>query len=124
MDIEQLTPQMSSSFNINVDKAANYWACCRLQNATLTAEVAEIAEADFVTARQGQSQDQQHQQNAAASSSSLISGNSEDNQLQQADFSRWITVARLLAISEGSSTVEHSHWIHMRELEKARMDRL
>lgn len=36
---------------------------------------------------------------------------------QAEDFHRWITVARLTALSLGDETVTASHWEHMKDLE-------
>ena len=90
MEIEQ---QQKSPVSFS-ESASMYWAYCRLLNATMTPEVSATAEADFVACRQ------QHSQNASSTLSSSSSYTFDSYQPQQADFSRWITVARLLAITK------------------------
>ena len=46
-----------------------------------------------------------------------------DTRLTQSDFHRWLTVSRLLAISEGSQNINSIHWGTMRKMEGERLDR-
>ena len=38
-------------------------------------------------------------------------------------FHRWLTLARLVAVSEGAAVISVQHWRHMRELEVRRASR-
>ena len=93
---------------------ALYWASVRLVDATMGEALVRKAESDFVAARTASS---------SASSSSSEAG-SGARMVDQTDFSRWLTIARLLAVSEGSAEIQERHWLAMRALEAAREKRL
>jgi hypothetical protein len=82
-------------FNDEIISSIQYWwAALRQLNVTLDDALSPIAENDFVMARQ------------------------ENEQLEQRDFSRWITIARLIAISLGDSVVTVDHWERMKRMEQ------
>ena len=77
-----------------------WWAGVRQLNVKMSNDLIYTAENDFVAARQA------------------------DSNLDQTVFSRWLTIARLLAISYGSSEVLPIHWTRMKELEMLRLKRV
>lgn len=113
MDMDEETPPRSER---EQQRTALYWASVRLIDATMGESLIQKAESDFVAARTSSPS------SSSSSSSSPSSGSSK--MVDQGDFSRWLTVARLLAISEGSGVIEERHWLYMREMEAAREARL
>lgn len=77
-----------------------WWSTVRLIEVTMSESVAVEGVDSFAHARQS------------------------DLRLTQADFHRWLTVSRLLAVSEGSSEITSKHWAKMRDLEQMRLDRI
>ena len=80
--------------------ARQWWAGVRLLDVRMGPDLISTAENAFVAARQANSK------------------------LDQSDFSRWLTLARLLAVSTGSSEVLPQHWRRMQEIEAEREKRL
>lgn len=72
-------------------------------------EVSRAAELDFVAARK-----------AAADGHGVVKG---PNKVDGADFARWITLARLLALSHGEETLTLGRWREARALEIERLAR-
>ena len=113
MDVEEASEieiEIQSGSTEERQRHALYWACARLAEATMGEALIRRAEADFISAR------------ASAAASSSSSG--EARMVDQADFSRWLTVARLLAASEGCAQMQERHWAAMRAMESAREERL
>lgn len=81
-------------------KARNWWSTVRLIEVSMSESVATEGVDSFAHARQS------------------------DCRLTQADFHRWLTVSRLLALSEGASEISSQHWSKMRDLERRRLDRI
>ena len=109
MDVEEASEieiEIQSGSTEERQRHALYWACARLAEATMGEALIRRAEADFISAR------------ASAASSG------EARMVDQADFSRWLTVARLLAASEGCAQMQERHWAAMRAMESAREERL
>ena len=77
-----------------------WWSTVRLIEVTMSESVAVEGVDSFAHARQS------------------------DLRLTQADFHRWLTVSRLLAVSEGASEITSKHWAKMRDLELRRLDRI
>lgn len=77
-----------------------WWATVRQLDTTMGPELVETAEKEFVLSRQ------------------------QNSHLTQEDFSRWLTVSRLLAVSCGCVEVSSEHWERMKMLESQRMQRL
>ena len=73
-----------------------WWAGVRQLDVTMEEGLTGAAEEGFVLARQG------------------------NPKLDQRDFSRWLTVARLLAVAEGSAVVQRAHWERMMKMEAER----
>ena len=61
---------------------------------------------------------------AIAGIESFAAARQTDTRLTQSDFHRWLTISRLIAVSEGSIEINQKHWDHMRELESIRLDRI
>jgi hypothetical protein len=61
---------------------------------------------------------------AAEGVDSFAHARQRDLRLTQADFHRWLTVSRLLAVSEGAGEISSKHWAKMRDLEQRRLDRI
>jgi hypothetical protein len=73
----------------------NWWAANRLRTATMSETVIRRAENDFVKAR--------------TAAPTTVSAE---------DFHRWVTMARLNALSCGSGVVTEQHWDEMMELDR------
>ncbi len=76
-----------------------WWARARQHEASVVSELVTTAEQDFVFSRQ------------------------QNSRLTPEDFSKWLTLARLVAVSFGSADVTPQHWAHMKALESARLAR-
>ena len=61
---------------------------------------------------------------AIAGIESFAAARQTDTRLTQSDFHRWLTISRLIAVSEGSIEINQNHWDRMRELESKRLDRI
>ena len=82
-----------------VVKVRMWWARVRLLDVTMCDDVAAQGIESFAQARQS------------------------DLRLAQSDFHQWLTVSRLIAISEGAREITAEHWGKMRTLESIRVDR-
>ena len=80
-------------------KARMWWATVRLLDVTMCDDVAAQGIESFAQARQS------------------------DLRLAQNDFHQWLTVCRLIAVSEGAREITAEHWGKMRTLESIRVDR-
>jgi hypothetical protein len=80
-------------------RVRSWWASVRVIDVTMSEAMATSAVDDFATARQS------------------------DLRLTQADFHRWLTVSRLLTLSQGDTEITAKHWGRMRELELIRLNR-
>ncbi|KAI3994201.1 hypothetical protein MKX01_012458 [Papaver californicum] len=54
----------------------------------------------------------------------LVEARQEDRSLGSSDFSRWLTMARLMSASFGETSLSLEHWQMVKELERLRKDRL
>lgn len=77
-----------------------YLATVRSMPHLIEAEMQKVVENDLVTARQA------------------------DRSLGSQDFSRWLTMGRLISASFGETSLSLEHWQMVKELERLRMDRL
>ncbi|CAN0154298.1 unnamed protein product, partial [Discosporangium mesarthrocarpum] len=77
-----------------------YLGAVRLLSLSQEGSCSGLAEEDFVKARR------------------------EGNCVTEEDFHRWLTIARLTALSLGDIAVEERHWIHMKGMEAQVKDRL
>lgn len=93
-------PAADPSAAFDLAAARHWWAGVRLLDVHMGPQLISTAENAFVTARQA------------------------NNKLDQSDFSRWLTLARLLAMSTGSTEVLPEHWQRMQEMETERGKRL
>lgn len=55
---------------------------------------------------------------------SFAAARQTDMRLMQNDFHQWLTVSRLIAVSEGAAEITPRHWDLMRVSEKSRIDRI
>ena len=83
-----------------LDRARAWWSSVRLTEVSMSESMAMEGINSFAAARQ------------------------TDMRLMQNDFHRWLTVSRLLAVSEGAAGITSRHWDAMRRLEKRRLDRI
>ena len=99
---EPMEPSLEEAGGEEVDlgKLRNYWSVLRLSEVSMDPAAAELAEEDFVSARQ------------------------DDQTVTSDDFHSWLVVARLLALSYGHSSVSEATWRRMKELEKMRLQGL
>ncbi|KAL3565296.1 hypothetical protein D5086_033342 [Populus alba] len=77
-----------------------YLATVRSMPHLISPEMQKVVENDLVTARQA------------------------DRSLGSQDFSRWLTMGRLISASFGETSLSLEHWQMVKELERLRMDRL
>ena len=91
--------EYSESDEVWRERARTWWASVRTHDVTMKESVAVSGVESFATARQ------------------------TDSRLTQGDFHRWLTVSRLLALSEGCLEITAGHWERMREMEGRRLDR-
>lgn len=82
-----------------ITKARMWWASVRMLNITVSDAVAAQCVESFAQARQ------------------------TDLRLAQNAFHQWLTISRLIAISEGAKEITAEHWSSMRALEAVRVDR-
>jgi len=100
MDIDADTGAAAAGAALDAGALRRWWAGVRQLEVRMSEVLVSTAENDFVSARQA------------------------NQQLDQSDFSRWLTLARLLAISAGSGEVLLVHWARMKEMEAMREQRL
>ena len=81
-------------------RARAWWSSARLTEVSMSESMAMEGVNSFAAARQ------------------------TDMRLMQNDFHRWLTVSRLIAVSEGAAEITSRHWDTMRALEKSRIDRI
>ena len=98
-EIEKENVWEGESDEVWKSRARQWWATVRENDVVMKEEVAISGIESFATARQ------------------------TDTRLTQADFHRWLTISRLIAISEGSTEINWNHWNKMREIEGVRLDR-
>ena len=82
-----------------ITKARMWWATVRMLDVTISDAVAAHCVESFAQARQ------------------------TDLRLEQNAFHQWLTISRLIAISEGAKEITAEHWSSMRALEAVRVDR-
>jgi Mini-chromosome maintenance replisome factor len=82
-----------------ITKARMWWATVRMLDVTISDAVAAQCVESFAQARQ------------------------TDLRLEQNAFHQWLTISRLVAISEGAREITAEHWSSMRALEAIRVDR-
>ena len=85
--------------NVWRDRARLWWASVREKDVSMKEDLAVSGIESFASARQ------------------------IDTRLTQSDFHRWLTVSRLLAISDGSQNINSIHWGRMRKMEEERLNR-
>ncbi|KAK6932926.1 Mini-chromosome maintenance complex-binding protein [Dillenia turbinata] len=99
-----LRPSSASSSEILTEEALESWrwylATLRSLPHTIVPEMQKIVEDDLVAARQA------------------------DRSLGSQDFSRWLTMGRLMSISFGETSLSLEHWQMVKELERLRTERL
>ncbi|XP_022743028.1 mini-chromosome maintenance complex-binding protein isoform X2 [Durio zibethinus] len=97
-------PSSLESFEIPVAEALEAWrwylATVRLLPHSIGSEMQKVVEDDLVAARQA------------------------DRSLGSRDFSRWLTMARLVSSSFGETCLSLEHWQMVKELERLRRERL
>jgi hypothetical protein len=94
----------------DLEMVRQWWAMCRMSNASLDEDMVRYVEEDFVSARQGV----QHQ--PVASPGDIIPA----YPVEASDFHNWLTLSRLVAIAQGSSLVTPVQWSVTRQLEAGR----
>jgi hypothetical protein len=82
-----------------ITEARMWWATVRMLDVTISDAVAAQCVESFAQARQ------------------------TDLRLEQNAFHEWLTISRLIAISEGAKEITAEHWSSMRALEAVRVDR-
>jgi Mini-chromosome maintenance replisome factor len=82
-----------------ITKARMWWATVRMLDVTISDAVAAQCVESFAQTRQ------------------------TDLRLEQNAFHQWLTISRLIAISEGAKEITAEHWVSMRALEAVRVDR-
>lgn len=95
---------LTKSFDVSAVR--HWWGLCRLSNASLDECMIPYVEEDFVNARQGRQP--------------AIIASSPPYPVEATDFHNWLTLARLLAIADGSTKITASQWNRMRQLEADR----
>ena len=94
----------------DIDAIRHWWGHCKLSDASLEEHMVRFVEEDFVHARQGA------QHRSAVSSETVV----PVYPVEAADFHNWLTLARLLAIAEGSRVITPLQWSKIRQLEAER----
>ncbi|KAF7830871.1 mini-chromosome maintenance complex-binding protein [Senna tora] len=97
-------PSVVSSIDAVVEESLQAWrwylATVRLLPHSIESEMQKVVENDLVAARQA------------------------DRSLNPQDFSRWLTMGRLMSLSFGETSLSLEHWQMVKELEKLRSERL
>ena len=87
-----------------------WWAHCRVSNASLDDGMVSYVEEDFVTARQKRNQNNEP----------LDICDPQHYPIEGADFHNWLTLSRLQTIAEGNSVISPAQWKKIRRLESDR----
>jgi hypothetical protein len=90
-----------------------WWAVVRLIEPSMTEDTLRMAETDFVMAR----------------NTPLVSGGSQFDEnlplsVDIGDFHHWLSLARLMAVSNGETSITVDHWRRVQLMETQRMQRL
>ena len=93
-------PQVACGASDGLCALREWWASCRLLDVGMDPLMQVEAESDFLQLRQAQ-----------------------EEGATVADFHRWLTIARLLAVSRGENSISADCWHEMRRIEAARVAR-
>lgn len=113
-----------------MDRLRMYFAQCRVGQATMLAETISMAEHDFISRNTVTRERNQVTESLSRVASDMMVEESEDDttaspyESSSRLFHNWLTLVRLVALSQGDSEITPEHWVHMRALEAQRLNNL